>query len=422
MVSGIAFSIAFLCLFEASLFKKDFFSPARVYIFTQSLTLGIAYLKLSSKMTDFYILTWVVFLGGALSFVIGCYTMKLVFNAKALNSNSHKRFDSFKDYKWSFHCLFAFILFLPYFLPAKRLFDYAGGFPLFSPQLSEIMSQRLDSIIGWLFYPLVFSPLVIILFGVASFSSINPHKYLRYFSIFMIILQFIAILLFHPARNTVFVSIASLIILWNYLRKPISGRILIFGIAILLGAFVAIAYARDQYGSGSIENFALDKVIQLPYIYIANNFWNLDYALNPQIPSAGHPPTYGLDHFIAPIPFLGSSLRKAFGWDNVFNTSVSKQHGYNTLNYLWDIYKDFGGIGIAFVPFFWGILITWLYMRLKINLQMRFLLFYSFAIIMVGLWWFSIWYKVNPVYEFWVLAVLGITELCQKKMSFKNEQ
>jgi hypothetical protein len=158
----------------------------------------------------------------------------------------------------------------------------------------------------------------------------------------------------------------------------------------------------------------------LPYNYIANNFWNLDYALNPQIPFAGHQSTYGLDHFFAPVPFIGSSLRKSFGWDDIYNATIVKQHGLNSVNYLWEIYKDFGGIGVAFVPFFWGILVTWLYMRLKTNLQMRFLLFYSFAIIMVSSWCFNIWYKNTPVYGFWVIATFGITELCQKKKSVKD--
>jgi len=420
MVSGIAFFIAFLCLFEASLLKKDFFSPARVYIFTQTITLGVAYLKLSPLMTDFKILTWVVFLGGMLSFVVGCYTMKLAFGVDTKPSVSNNKFVYFENYRWNLHIFFAFILFLLYFLPAKKLFDYAGGFPLFSSNLSEIMSQKLSSIIGILSYSLALSPLTITLFGAASFSSINSNRYLRYFSRFMTVLQFIAILLFHPARNTLFISIASLIIMWNYLKKNISAKTLLLGIVILIGAFVAVAQVRDQYGSNSIENLAIEQVIKLPYIYIANNFWNLDYALNPQFPSAGHPPTYGLDHFFTSMPFIGISLRKAFGWDTIFNESISKQHGYNTVNYLWEIYKDFGGIGVAFIPFFWGILIKWLYMRLKINLQMRFLLIYSSAITMVGLWWFSIWYKVSLIYVFWILAILGITELCQNKKSVKN--
>jgi len=419
MVSGIAFSIAFLCLFEASIFKKDFFSPARIYIFTQSLTLAIAYLKLNSKMTDLHLLTWVVFLGGALSFVIGSYTTKLISNAKA--PDSCKKIDNFKDYKWNFHCLFAFILFLATLLPIKRFVDYAGGIPLFSSvKVSEIVSQRVGSIGGWLTYPLMSIPFIIALFGIASFNSINPYKYLRYFARFMVVLQISVLVLFFPSRGLMFISIASLAIMWNYLKKPISSKILLLGILLLLGIFVAVANARNQYGTGTVQSFAIDKIIQLPYNYIANNFWNLDYALNPQIPSAGHPPTYGLDHFFAPVPFIGSSLRKSFGWDDIYNKTIVKQNGLNSVNYLWEIYKDFGGIGVAFVPFLWGVLITWLYMRLKTNLQMKFLLLYSFAIIFVSLWCFNIGYKNSPVYGFWVIAIFGIAELCQTKKSIKD--
>ena len=415
MVSGIALSVAFFCLLEAGLFKKDFFGPMRVYIFTQSLTLGIAYLKLNPAMTDFQILTWAVFLGGMLSFVAGSYTMKLIFTIKP-SGTQHSKFDSFGNYRWDFHCFFAIILFLLYFLPAKKFIDYAGGFPLFSPKLGEIVSAKVFIIVNpWLLYTLSFGPLVVILFGAASFSSVNPHKYLRYFSRLMVVLQIAAILLFYPGRGPIFISLASLVLLWNYLKKPISSKVLIFGMAILLAAFVAVGHARDQYGSGSIENVALEHIIQLPYIYIANNFWNLDYALNPQLISAGHPTTYGLDHIYSSLPFFGSSFRSAFGWDDFLSSSIVKWEGFNTINYLWEIYKDFGGIGIAFVPFFWGILITWLYLRLKANMQMKFLLLYSFAIIMVGLWWFNIWYKSNFMYWFWVLAIFGITELCQRK-------
>jgi len=418
MVSGIAFSIAFLCLFEASLFKKDFFSPARVYIFTQSLTLGIAYLKLYPTMTDFHILTWMVFLCGMLSFVMGCYVVKLVFNIKPSVSNN--KFAYFENYRWNLHIVFAFILFLLFFLPAKKIFDYTGGIPLFSPKLPEILSEKFSSIVGHFSYPLTLTPLTIALFGAASFSSVNPSRYLRYFSRFMTALQIAALILFYPGRGPIFISIASLIVIWNYFKKNISAKILLLGIIILIGAFIAIAQARDQYGSGTIQNLAIDKVIQLPYIYIANNFWNLDYALNPEITSAGHPATYGLDHFLAPVPLIGSSLRKAFGWDNMFNKSIAKKREYNTVNYIWEVYKDFGGIGVAFIPFFWGILIAWLYMRLRINLQMRFMLLYSFAIIMVGLWWFNIWYKISFMYEFLILAIFGLTELCQPKKNINS--
>ena len=189
---------------------------------------------------------------------------------------------------------------------------------------------------------------------------------------------------------------------------------------IFIGAFIAIALARDQYNSSSIQNLAIDKVIELPYIYVANNFWNLDYALNPQTSVAGHPPTYGLDHFFAQVPFISGSLRKAFGWDDMLNNSITKLPGYNSVSYLWDIYKDFGGIGVAFVPFFWGILITWLYMRLRINLKMRYLLLYAFAIVMVGSWWSNILYKISFIYGFLILAIFAITELCQTKKSIKD--
>ena len=418
MVSGIAFTIAFLCLFEASIFKKDFFSPARVYIFTQSLTLGVAYLQLYPAMTDFHILTWAVFLGGMLSFVMGCYTVKLVFNIKPSVSNN--KFAYFENYRWNWHIFFAFIIFLTFLLPAKKNFDFAGGIPLFSPKLGEIISEKAISIVGYYSYLLALAPLTVILFGVASFSSVNPNRYLRYFSRFMTVLQIVALILFCPARNFIFIPIATLVIMWNYFKKNISAKILLLGIVIFIGAFVAIALARGQYGSNSIENLVIDKVIELPYYYIANNFWNLDYALNPQITSAGHPPTYGLDHFVAQIPFIGGSVRNAFGWDDILNKSITKISKYNSVSYLWDVYKDFGGMGVAFVPFFWGILIMWLYMRLKINLQMRFMLLYSFAIIMVGFWWFNIWYKVTFMYGFLVLAIFAITEFCQTKKSIKD--
>jgi len=420
MVSGIAFTIAFLCLFEASLFKKDFFSPVRVYVFTQTITLGVAYLKLYPLMTDLKILTWAVFLGGMLSFVLGCYAMKLVFSANVKSLTSNNKFAYFENYRWNWHIFFAFLLFLTTLLPVKRFMDFTGGFPLFSSKLALLASQKLDSIGGWLIYPMMYSFFVIALFGVASFSSVNPHKRLRYFSRFMVIMQSLVLVLFFPSRGLIFMSIMFLVITWTHLKKTISSKILLFGIVFLLGIFVAIAYARDQYGSGSIQNFTLDKVIKIPYYYVANNYWNLDYALNPELPSVEHSTTYGLDHFLAPMPFIGSSLRKSFGWDNAFNNSITKEHGYNSVNYLWEVYKDFGGVGVGFIPFIWGIITTWLYMRLKNNLQLRILLLYAFAMIMISLWSFNIVYKSNPVYGFCILVIFGITEFCQKKKSVKN--
>ena len=51
--------------------KHSIFSPISLYAIGQFMTLGIAYLKIDSRMTDFTPITWLVWIGSGVSFLIG---------------------------------------------------------------------------------------------------------------------------------------------------------------------------------------------------------------------------------------------------------------------------------------------------------------------------------------------------------------
>jgi hypothetical protein len=77
--SCLFFLIGFVALVFASIFKKNLFSPPLLYVLVQSIMFGIAYLKLMPAMTDYHLTTWLVWGGGAFSFLTGCFLVRLAF-------------------------------------------------------------------------------------------------------------------------------------------------------------------------------------------------------------------------------------------------------------------------------------------------------------------------------------------------------
>jgi oligosaccharide repeat unit polymerase len=105
---------------------------------------------------------------------------------------------------------------------------------------------------------------------------------------------------------------------------------------------------------------------------VANNFWNLDYALNRHLQKEAHPTTYGFSSvqgFLDMTPslggMLGGQIRSDTQMDSQFNKSSAKLRGWNTVMYQWTLYKDFGLAGVFVGPFLIGIALGFLYMAVR---------------------------------------------------------
>lgn len=411
--SAVLFSVAAICLLQSFIFKRDFFSPANVYCFSQSMTLGISYLKLDSAMTDFKFLTWVVWLGGCLAFVSGCFLVRILGKAKGVQVNyMGPRMPT--AYDWKLHVALSFIPFILFVVGVFGLVQVAGNLLVFTDSPAEWMSKDVD----YGYSAILFSsgPLSVLLFGVASFKKFNDNVWARRLAMAMVLVTIVLNVLAYPNRTSLFLNLGFMLILFNFLSRRIPAVVIVSVLMLAISAFVAISSIRDQYSGGSVEGKAMDAVMSLPYKYVANNYWNMDYAISPPNDREVHPHTYGIDFFSGIFEYarLPGSFKNSMHWDDAFNDRIQKVYGFNTVNYLWDVYKDFYLPGVFIFPFICGILLTVLYLRLCSECTPRQVAFYTFFLYFVGWWFFTSAYK-QGLYCSWAIIAYCIMKCCNKR-------
>jgi oligosaccharide repeat unit polymerase len=391
--------------------KKDFFSPVNIYCFSQVLTLGVAYLKLDPAMTDFQAKTWFVWGGALFSFIAG----GAVFRFQSRKPPSEFiREDISETYYWKFHFVISFVLLALFLVGVAGLVSIVGNLVIFTENISRWTSNTVDY--GWYSQFYASSPLVVLFFAVASFSSVNPYRAMRNISRVIVPLVIILSVLAYPTRTSLFLSTGFVVILANFLWKKISVFFIMVAILLAFLAFVTIASVRAQYGAASLENMALEAMVKMPYIYVANNYWNLDYALNPAPEQHIHSHTYGVDFLASILEYtrVPGAIRTSMGWDNVFNESVMKVEGLNTTGYLWDVYKDFGIPGVFLFPFCFAFFLTFLYERMKTARAPALWMLYTMLIFYTG-WWFFIAGFKQGFFWAWIVIILVSGKLCERR-------
>lgn len=411
-VSSVLFLVALFCLLQALFLKKDFFSPLNVYCFSQCITLGIAYLQFYPAMTDFHLTTWLLWIGALVSFSAGCILVKLNAKMKGCPVRLESCMEQ-KTYNWKLHILCSFGMFAFFLVGVFGIIHTAGNLLVFVDNPSQWMNAKSD----YGYFPLFFSsgPLCVLLFATASFKRFNPVKSLRILGRVMIVVTIIINFLAYPNRGTLFFSLGFIVILFNYLHKRISPVLIMVFLSLAIAAFVGVSSLRKQYGGESLQSTAAEKVMQLPYIYVANNYWNFDYAVNPPSDREYHPHTYGIDFFHGLFEFTGISgnIRRSYRWDGLFDESIEKVKGFNTASYLWEVYKDLYIPGIFIFPFLCGLALSLFYLRLCKPFGPRVIMFYSFFIYFVGWWFFTPGYK-QGIYWIWMAILFFISTVCMR--------
>jgi oligosaccharide repeat unit polymerase len=422
MVSILALSIALTCILQAAWFKRDFFSPLNIFVFTQSTTFGVAYLKFAPQMTDFKAHTWWVYLSASVSFIMGCLLVYLIsYNMPWFKNfklspwfKEHQEYDP-AVYNWHLHFIFSLVAWVIYMSGILAAYLKAGTLILFSGKIGSYMGQ--DWNIGYFTFPMHSVGLCVLLFGVASFKSLNPYVSIRIWSRLFVVLSIAAIVIMYPNRTNIMIATGFLIILFNYSTRRIPVRLIAFLFASAIALFILIGELKDQYASsGGVEKMKVE-VLNLPYMYIANNYWNLDYALNPPSDREIHPFTWGVDALDGALEFgLTPQFQSAYHWDNLFNGRIQKKTGLNTISYVWQAYKDWSYFGVVFFPFLVGMALTWLYLKLRRSPSIPKLLFHTFLIYLLGWWWFIEGYK-QGLFWLWAYFLILTTLFCSKRIA-----
>lgn len=372
-------------------------------------------------MSDFHLFTWGVWLLGGLSFVGGCVVARLYAKSKGVPVQIHPAVCP-TQYNWTYHLMLSFVVFFVFLIGVYGIYHKVGTLVIFTPNPAKWMTKYID----YGYFSLLFNsgPLCVLLFGVASFKKYNNIVWIRRVALVMVFVTIAVNLMAYPNRTSLFFNFGFFLIFVNYLYKRISPIVIASLLVIAIIVFISIGSLRDQYGGGSVQGKALSVVVELPYKYLANNYWNLDYVLNPPNDREIHPHTYGIDFFNGIFEYakLTGSFRSSFRWDDAFNERIQKVVGFNTVNYLWDVYKDFHLFGVLFLPFLCGLGLTVLHLRLCRPFTPRQILMYTYFIYFVGWWFFTSGYK-QGIYCIWGMVIFTVSTICstKKKTLLRNQ-
>ena len=414
-ISFICMGIALLCLVYTWRQKRDFFQPVVVYIFAQTLTMGISYLKLMRAMPDLGMITWMAWIGGLLSFIAGTFAFYTAFYRDHKPVYEFEKKDIPVNYNWNVHFVISLVLF-GFFLAGAYIIYTKIGFSFLRFFAEEKVRETAQY---GMFAAIAFtsSPLVVLYFAIASFKSINPHVWIRRMSLFFAISVPLIALLIYPGRMPLFICAAVVVVLYNNIKKRIPSSFILLAMVLAIAFFVGVSVVRAQYGISGIKGMIAKQVATLPYKYIANNYWNLDYGINTDPDEIRHGFTYGLDLFNGPFGLsrFPMAIREMNRWDNELNYSIQKFHGLNTINYLWEAYKDFGLAGCFIVPFVAAFLMAYMYEMMKRRKTPFWWMLYAVSIFYVGWSFFITGYKLPHIWM-WVYIMILSSWCCSKKV------
>jgi oligosaccharide repeat unit polymerase len=397
---------------SASYYRKDLFSPVRLYVCIYSFLLAVDALRLCDYQTEWSLTTSLFFWGASGLFIAGSCIMLLV--NKVSNPLARIDFLFVKgslaadarriDWKWFFNVwLFCSTVFLVSFTVS---FLKSGYIPLFTAN-SEHLRNSFFGANFFASFGLFAGPLSLILASeLVFFSTLGRRR-----TVVVWIVSVASLLCYFTivTRLDLFRFLLFALVIYHYGKKRLSLVQLLYAFGFSVVFFLIFFFLRIRYDTFGVFSEAYH--LHLPagmlwagniYLYIANNFWNLDFAFRKFVDGTfSYPFGYGLDLF---RPLLGLSgmevpLLASYGFDSILNESVRKVEGLNTIVYVWHFYKDFGAFGVYFLPLVFGMLLTAFY----INTLHRPTLFrISMWAIFVG---FILLSYHAPLWELWFIYV-----------------
>ncbi|MGB7569225.1 MAG: O-antigen polymerase [Chitinivibrionales bacterium] len=403
--------------------KQDVFSPGRFFILTYSLLLSILSLNLSSAQSQWGLSTNLLFWGSCSVFISSGAIIFLL--KKATHPFSGSPFNGVKrwieedakkiDWNWFYGiwALCAFIFSASYFFGVF----YTGIIPAFAknPESARITFLTSHIIVnrGWFF-----GPLSLILATEIVFWA-DLHKWMLVIVVAFSLLV-LALYLTLVTRLDLFRYFLFAIVLFHYGKKRLSLKHFLFFVAIGLGFLLMISFSRIKHESAN--SFTTSMKIRMPkkylwastgYAYVANNFWNFDYAVQKYIDGGSfYPRSFGFE-LLRPLFFfshLEGIFSSQYRFDSLYNESVVKVRGLNTIIFIWHFYKDFGLWGMFFLIFILGCGLGIFYQN---TMEQPTLLRVSLWAIFIGMIFFS--YMV-PLWSFWFTYLnVGVLLLAHKK-------
>lgn len=381
-------------------------SPFVLIWISQTTPLGVALLNVTGEMTMPRATTWIVL---GISFVaILAGNLVAVTTTRNVHRPSTGQLSEFRL------TLGVYLLAGMYFLSILQGVAQTGGFPILLPDPGE---ARLHFVTGRM--QNIFFSAAIPLFILSIHLIRITGSRIKRIAVIGIFLGLIVTYLLIGSRFMTLTWLCMSLIYWDQVVKRIPLLRITVLLLLFLAAFVLIGYLR--YGrmlavaSGSSKVFKVGGLLALQsvYTYIANAYWNLDFALLRWNLGELAWPTWGfsMNEGVFWILGFGPDIQKAYGWTNSMNDDVMLQAGLNATTYHWGLFKDFGLAGPVVGSFAMGWLFTLLYnARCRTGSPASIMIYGLLSYFLLGS--FNLLPTVIPTPVFGLLLLVGSLYLC----------
>ena len=387
------FAIGFLIF--CSMLKKnaDIISPARIFGLAWCVVFGLANLKFSKLQFTWDYTQWMLVLMGPISFLIGLYSIYVINLGSQLLPLCEIRkkvmFQQINSKKLFYLIIFAFFIYLSgYFV----IYLVKGYIPIFTLRPAAARGEYF--IFGVGLFPHTMA--VIIYFSVI-YHLFTEDNIVRKRIIKAIMLITLVTYLFLLQRyQLIMVAVLAFSVLYYTTRHIRLRTMLIF---ILLG--IILIYSVATLRSGKIIQLALYVTSQMkfspdyaiftePYMYIVMNVENFVHSV-----SKLEQFTFGYYTFNFALALTGLK-HWIEGYYGIVDTPFLFS-GYNTYTFFWTFYRDFGILGISFIPLILGLFVGSLYYTIRRHPTIELITYYciivfmmmmSFFVNLLGFLWF----------------------------------
>jgi len=266
----------------------------------------------------------------------------------------------------------------------------AGTLPILAPQeISTVVYRHFA--LPFVHY-LTISFIVVALLGATELRTFGIRG--GRFAVALVIVSTLAIVALLARQQVVLIALG-VGLLVHYTRRggiPISWIVISGTVALALFVVAAANRGLSSEQAAELTGTSMPTMLAplvLPYLYLTLNFTVLQFMTESHLPA-----TLGANVFepllsltltrrLVPIP----NVEEEFGW-------------FNTYTFVWPIYSDFREIGVIVVPFFYGLLTMWLYVRMRRDGTPTALFLYALAAFVVGFLFQSNGYGFTPLYVF----------------------
>ncbi|HAJ79239.1 MAG TPA: hypothetical protein DCO75_05665 [Fibrobacteres bacterium] len=408
-----------------SYYKKDFFSPSTFFVLLYCCLLAIYSLKLTPIQTPWSPTTQLLFWGAIGLFLIGCFMVYMLaqnsFKPKIF-SFSKIREDISNDSEtldWHRFKIVWLICLIIYIFTFAYTYSVHPELPMFShnPDKARYKFTTFMAVYGMHFGPLCLMMSVeMLLFMPAKYG----HRLLVWISSFFVLALYITLV----SRIDIFRLIFFGVVLFNYGKKNISVKNLIF--LSCVGVFVFVMMSLIRVSNTAAESFITNLHLKIPkeyawsatfYGYISNNFWNFDYGVQKFVDGNNSFP-FGYGYYMFRgfyfLTFLMAHIEYMFGFSDLFNGSIVKVTGLNSVVFPWHFFSNFGCYGVFLLSLLSGLLISIYYLN---TFRKATLFRLTIWALLVGIITMSF---MVPYWEFWMLYMnIIMFALAHGKLRFR---